>query len=105
MSKSLSLLSGGGSGGGGGGGGGVICLFLAAELSSTKLLSPLVVFVISSSTSSRLISTSSVNVQLQLPIHSFECSVSSKVVSGSGMLLHVLVKVSGYFGWRVALER
>ena len=84
MSKSLSLLSRGGGGGGGSGGGGVICLFLSAELSSTELSSLSVVFVISSSTDSWLISTSSVDVQLQLSIHSSECSVSSKAVCGRG---------------------
>ena len=85
MSESLSLLLGGGNGGGGGGGGGVICLFLSTELSSTELSSPLVVFVILFSTSNRLISTSSVDVQLQLPVHSSECSVSSKAIFGRGV--------------------
>ena len=67
MLSSLSLLSsGGGDGGGGGGGGvgGVICLVLSAELSSMELSFPSVVFVVSSSTSSRLVSTSYVDVQL-----------------------------------------
>ena len=100
MSESLSLLSGGGCGGGGGGGGGVICLFL-----STKLLFPSVVFVISCSTSSWLVLTSSVDDQLQLLVHSSECSMSSKALFGRGVLLHVSVRVSGYFGWRVLLER
>ena len=80
MSESLSLLS----GGGGGGGSGVICLFLSVELSSMKLSFPLVVFFVSSSTSNRLVSTSSVDVQLQLFVRSSECSVSSKAVFGRG---------------------
>ena len=103
MSKSLSLLSGGGGGGGGGGGDGVICLVLYVEL-SMKLSFLSVVFVISSSTSSLLVSASFVDVQLQLFVRISECSVSSKAVSGRGVLLHVSVKVSGYFSWRVPLE-
>ena len=99
MSDSLSLLS-----GDGGGGGGFICLFFSLELSSTKLSFLSVVFVVSSSTSNRLVSTSSVDVQLQLSVRGSECSVSSKAVFGRGVLLHVSVKVSGYFGWRVPLE-
>ena len=84
MSKSLSLLSGSGGGGGAGGGGGVICLVLSAELSSMELSFLSVVFVISSSTNSRLVLTSSVDIQLQLFFRSSECSVSSKVVFGRG---------------------
>ena len=84
MSESLSLLSGGGGGGGGGGCGGVICLFLSVELLWMKLSFPSVVSVISSLTSSRLVSTSSVDVQLQLFVYSFESSVSSKAVFGRG---------------------
>ena len=83
MSESLSLLSlGGGSGGGGGVGGGVICLVIFAELSLTELSFPSFVFVVSSSTNSRLVSTSSVDVQLQLFVCNFECFVSSKAVFG-----------------------
>ena len=105
MLDSLSLLSSRGGGGGGGGvGSGVICLVLSVKLSSTELSFPSVVFVVSSLTSSRLVSTSSFDVQLQLLVRSFECSVSSKDVFGRGVLLHVSVKVSGYFGWRVLLE-
>ena len=101
MLESLSLSS----SGGGGGGSGVIFLLLSAELSSTELsFLSVVLVVISSSTSSRLVSTSSVDVPLQLFFYSFECSVSSKVVFGRGVLLHVSVKVSGYFDWRVPLE-
>ena len=84
MSESLSLLySVGGGGGGGGVGGGVICLVLSAEL-SMELSFPSIVFVVSSSTNSRLVSTSSVDVQLQLFVCSSECSVSSKDVFGRG---------------------
>ena len=99
MSESLSLLLGGGGGGGGGGGegGGVINLFFSAGLWSTELSSPSIIFVVSSSTSSRLILTSSVDVQLQLPVYISECSVSSKAVFGRGVLLHVSVKVRGFF--------
>ena len=83
MSESLSLLSsGGGSGGGGGGGSGVICLLLSVELSSMELLFPSVVFVVSSSTNSRLVSNYFVDVQLQLSVCSFECSMSSKAIFG-----------------------
>ena len=84
MSKSLSLLLGGGSGGSGGGGGGVICLFLSVELLLTKISFPSVVFFVSSLTSSRLVSTSSVDVQLLLSVRSSECSMSSKAVFGRG---------------------
>ena len=87
MSESLSLSKGGGCGGGSGGGGrgsGVIGLFVSAKLSSMKLSSPLVVFVVLSSTNSQLISTSSTDVRLQLPVCSSECSVSSKAVFGRG---------------------
>ena len=85
MSESLSLLSlGGGSGGGGGVGGGVICLVLSTELSSTERSFPSVVFVVSSSTSIRLLSTSSVDVQLQFFVRSSECLMFSKVVFGRG---------------------
>ena len=106
MSKSLSLLPlGGGNGGGGGVGSGVIGLFVSAELWSTKLLFPLVVLVVdSSSNSSQSMLTSSIDVQLHFFVHSSECSVSSKAVFGRGVLLHVSVKVSGYFCWRVLLE-
>ena len=86
MLESLSLSSSGcGSGGGGGGDSGVICLFLSAELSSTELSFPSVVLVaLSSLTSSRLLSTYSVDVQLQLFVRSSECFVFSKVVFGRG---------------------
>ena len=105
MSESLSLLlGGGGSGGGGGGeGGGVIGLFISAGLWSTKL--PFSSVVDSSSTGTRLMSTSSVDGPLQLFIHSSKCSMYSKAVFSGGVLLHVSVRVSGYFGWRVPLER
>ena len=81
MLESLSLLSsGGGSGGGGGVGGGVICLVLSAEL-LTELSFPSVVLVVHSSlTSSRLLSTYSIDVLVQLFVRSSECSVSSKAV-------------------------
>ena len=62
----------------------VVEVVVATELSSTKLSSPSVVFVVSSSINNRLISTSSVDVQLQLLVRSSECSVSSKVVFGRG---------------------
>ena len=77
------LSLGGGSGGGGGVGSGVICLVLSMEL-STELSFPSVVFVISSSTSSRLVSNSSVDVELQLFVHSSKFSVSTKAVFGRG---------------------
>ena len=82
MSESLSLLSGGGGSGGGGGGegGGVIILFFSARLWSMKL--PLLSVVDSSSTGSRLMSTSTVDGPLQLFVHSYEYSVSSKAVFG-----------------------
>ena len=84
MSESLSLLSSGGGGGGGGGvGGGVIFLVFSMEL-LTELSFPSVLFVISSSTSNRLMSTLSVDVQLHLFVHSSECYVSSKAVFGRG---------------------
>ena len=102
MSESLSLLSGGGSGGAGGGGGGVIGLFVFMGLWSTKLSFLLVVD--SSLTGSRLMSNFSFDGPLQLFVHNFECFVSSKAVFGRGVLLHVSVKVSGYFSWRVMLE-
>ena len=41
---------------------------------------------------------------LQLFVDSSRSSMSSKAVFGRGVLLHVLVRVSGYFGWRVPLE-
>ena len=85
MSESLSLLSSGGGGGGGGGvGGGVIFLVLSTELLSMELSFPSVVFLVSSSTSSRLVLTSSVDVQLQLFVHSSKFSVSTKAVFGRG---------------------
>ena len=77
MSESLPLLSSGGVGGG------FICLVLSVKL-STKLSFPSVFFVVPSSNNSRLVSTSSVDFQLQLFVHIFGCSVSSKVVFGRG---------------------
>ena len=84
MLESLSLLSGGGSGGCGGGdeGGGVIGVFVFAKIWSTKLSFPLVVN--SSSTCSCLMSTSAVDGPLQLFVHRFACSISSKAVLGGG---------------------
>ena len=86
MLESLSLSEGGSGGGGGGGGGsGVIGLFISVELWSTKLSFPSVFLVVGSSlTSSWLVSTSSVDVQLQLFVHSSRCFVSSKAVFGRG---------------------
>ena len=107
MSVLLSLsYSGGGDGGGGGGGGcGMFWLFLCAELLWIELPFLLVVlFVISSPTSSRSGSTSPVDVQLQLFVYRFDCSIFSKAIFGRGVLLHVSGQVSGYFGWRVTLE-
>ena len=105
MSESLLLHSRGGSGGGGGGGGWFIGLFISAELWSTELsLLSVVLVVDSSSTSSLSVSTSSVDVPLKLFVRSSECSVLSKAVFGTGVLLHVSEKVSGYFDWRVPLE-
>ena len=106
MSESLSLSTpGGGSGGGGGGGSGMFCLSRCTEMLSTELLFPSVIlFVVSSPTSSRLGSTSPVDVQLQLFVCRSNLSVFSKAVFGRGVLLHVLGKVSGYFGWRGTLE-
>ena len=77
MSESLSLLSEFGSGGGGGGdeGGGVIGVFVFAEFWSTKLMFSL---LFESS------STSAVDGPLQLFVHSSECSIYSKAVSGRG---------------------
>ena len=109
MSDSLSLSSSGGDGGGGGGGGGggsgMFCLSLCAKLLSTEISFPSVVlFVISSPTSSRLGSNSPVDVQLQLFVCRSDCSVFSKYVFGRGVLLHVSVKVGGYFSWKGMLE-
>ena len=98
MYESLSLLSGGGGSGGGGGGegGGVIGVFISTELWLTKLPFPLVVD--SLSTCSRLMSTSAIDGPLKLFFRSSECSMFSKAVFGRGVLLHVSVRVSGYFG-------
>ena len=106
MSDSMLLSrSGGGSGVGGDGCSGMFCLFLCAELLSTELsFSSVVLFVISSPTSSRLGSTSPVDVQLQLFVCRSNFSVFSKAVFGRGVLLHVSGKVSGYFGWKGTLE-
>ena len=104
MSKSLSLLSGVGGGGGGGGneGGGIIGVFVPTEFWSTELLFSSVVK--SLLTCSRLMSTSAVDGPLQLFVHSSDCSISSKVVFGGGVLLHVSVRASGYFGGNLSLE-
>ena len=84
MSESLSLLSRGGSGGGGGGdeGGGVIGVFVSAELWLMKLSFPSIVD--SSSTGNLLMSTSTIDGPLQLFVHNYEWSVSSKAVFGGG---------------------
>ena len=105
MSESLPLLSevGGSGGGGGDEGGGVIGVFMPMKLWLTELSFPSIVD--SSSTCSRLMSTSAINGPLQLFVHSSEWSVSSKALFGRVALLHVLVRASGYFGWRVLLER
>ena len=88
MSNSLSLspLGGGGGGDGGGRGSGMFFFSLCVELLSTKIsFLSVVFFVISSSTRSRLGSTSPVDVQLQLFVCKFLCSVFSKPVFGRGV--------------------
>ena len=105
MSESLSLLSevSGVRGVGGGESGGVVDVVAPAEFWLTELVPPSV--VIYSSMYSGLLWIYTVDGPLQLFVHSSESSVSSKAVFGRGVLLHVLVIVSGYYGWRVPLER
>ena len=81
MSESLSLFSGGHDGGGGRReGGGVIGLFFSTGIWLMKLLFPSVVD--SLLTGSWLMSTSAIDVPQQLFFHSYECSMSSKVLFG-----------------------
>ena len=107
MSESLSLLLEGGSSGGGGGdeGGGVIGVFVHVEFYLTE---PLFSSVVESLlTCSWLMSTSVVDGPLQIFVRKSDWSISSKAVFGGGrggVLLHVLVRASGYFGGRLPLE-
>ena len=79
----------------------MFCLSRCADLLSMELsFSSIILFVISSPTSSWFGSTSPVDVQLQLFVYKSDYSIFSKVVFGRGVLLHVLGKVSGYFGWK-----
>ena len=87
---------------GGGEGGGVVDVVTPAEFWSTKL-EPLSV-VDSSSTYSGLLWISIVDGPLRLCVRRSACSISSKAVLGGGVLLHVSVRASGYFGGRVPLE-
>ena len=84
MSESLSLLSevGGGGGWGGGESGGVIDVVELVEFWSMDLELPSVVE--SSSTCSRLMSTSVVDIPLQLFVRRSDCLISSKAVLGGG---------------------
>ena len=102
MSESLSFLSGGGSGGGGGGGGGVIWLFLFVELSSMELSFSSLFLLRPAVGQCRLLLSMS-NCNYLSAVLNFLCSPKLYLVGG--VLLHVSVKLSGYFGWRVLLER
>ena len=105
MSESLSLLSevGGVRGVGGGESGGVVDVVTPAEFWSTELVPPSVVD--SSSMYSGLLWISTVDGPLQLCVHRSVCSISSKaILGGGGVLLHVSVRVSGYFRGKVPLE-
>ena len=105
MSESISLLSEveGGGGGGGGESGVVIEVVEPTKFWSADLELPSVVE--SSSNYSGLMSNSVVDGPLQLGVRRSACSISSKAVFGGGVLLHVLVRASGYSGGRVPLER
>ena len=102
MSDSLSLSSsGGGSGGGGGRGSGMFCLFLCAELLSTELSFSSVVllsFLLRQVVGwgRLLLSMSNCNYLSAGQIFLY----SPKLYLVWGVLLHVLGKVSGYFGWK-----
>ena len=112
MSKSLSLLSDDVGGGGGGGGGGVVrggvvesaeSVGVTMGFWSTELVLPSVVDSFSSK--SGLLIIFLLNDPLSLCVLRSDSCVSSEVVCGRGVLLHVSAGASGYFERKVPFER